>query len=124
MLGLGLVPEGSQLPLPNTTQRSLCGSLCQALFLPVHWFMPYVVDAQHLALQEQGPMPRPTWAMENVWKGTAGWSTQGWAVKWGPGTAPPPTPWHPMGDTTSLIYKPNQALLYPPQRPSLGGEFG
>ena len=78
--------------------------------------MPYIVDAKYLALQEQGPTPRPTWTLENIWRGTAAWSTQGWAGKGGSGIAPPPAPWHPMGDTTvSLIYKSNQALLHPPQ---------
>jgi len=125
MLGLGLVTEGSQLPFPRATSRFLQDALHQALFLPLHWLMPYVVDVKYLALQEQRPTPRPTWTLENIWRGTATWNTQGWAVKRGPGTAPPPAPQHRMGNTAgSLIYKSNQALLHPPQHLSLGGEFG
>lgn len=66
------------------------------------------------------------WILENIWRGTAAWGTWGWAGKRGPGTAPPPAPWHPMGNTAvSLIYnKSNQALLHSPRHPSLGEEFG
>lgn len=64
--------------------------------------------------------PRPSWTLENIWKGTEHPGLGRQVGLWHGPTAP----WCPMCNTAvSITCKSNQSLLHPPQYTCLGGQF-